>query len=225
MKELQYLNFPVSFLRKRDLIEILEMAFLFCSYETMTRENGDRNYFERLIEKKGLDSDETDYFSDAKQLYVDNKKSLRCGVNLSVFANYISTSKDKLNLEFRAYCATKAILGRKVYGKTTLKHIFALMFGYNCIDDMSDKTKLELSGTASVRSMKRILSKLEEKWHLSVYSIHSHGMYISYKLLPVNLIVEVKKDKILLKNKQKLNEKKADAILSDFLIGINADLD
>jgi hypothetical protein len=35
----------------------------------------------------------------------------------------------------------------------------------------------------------------------------------------------VKKDKILTKNKQKLNEKKADALLSEFLNGINIDTD
>jgi hypothetical protein len=224
MKELQYLNFPVSFLRERDLKAVFEQALKFCSYESMVLNKANKVYFEALSKEWGL-TDESDLFTISKELYNENAKSIRCGVKLEMFRNYINISKDDLNLEFRGFCATKAILGKKTYSKTNLKHIFALMFGYNSFDEMPAETKIELSGIESTRSIKRILSKLEEKWHLNVYTIHSRGLYISYKLTSVNLILEVKKDKILTKNKQKLNEKKADALLSEFLNGINIDTD
>jgi hypothetical protein len=219
MKELQYINFPVSFLRKRDLVEVLEQALIFCSYEAMERTKGDRAYFVTLSEKLGLTEDESgnDLFSKARELYNDNVKSIRCGVNLDVYCNYLRTTKDNLHIEFRAYCATKAILGKKVYKKTNYKEIFSFMFGYNCYDDISMKSKLELSKIENRRSMKKIIEKLEEKWHLSFYSLHSRGLYISYKLSPVDLIVEVKKSKIISKNKQKLNEQEADAKLLEFI--------
>ena len=65
--------------------------------------------------------------------------------------------------------------------------------------------------------MKRLLEKLEQKWHLSKYSLNSRGLYISFKLTPVELILEVKKSKIVTKNKQQINEKLADKMLEDYV--------
>jgi len=219
MKELQYINFPVSFLRKRDLKSVLEQALQFCSYETMVLNKYDKSYFNSLVEKLGLSEVDFEYdlYASSKRLYEENVKSIRCGVNIDVFRNYLRTSKDDLNIEFRAYCSTKAILGKKVYKKTRFKEIFSLMFGYISIDDISPESRLLLSKYESTRSMKRTLDKLEEKWHLSVYSLHSRGMYISYKLSPVDLIVEVEKMKIIHKNRQRINEQRANVIISDFI--------
>jgi len=219
MKELQYINFPVSFLRKRDLKSVLEQALQFCSYETMVLNKYDKSYFNSLVEKLGLSEVDFEYdlYASSKRLYEENVKSIRCGVNIDVFRNYLRTSKDDLNIEFRAYCSTKAILGKKVYKKTRFKEIFSLMFGYISIDDISPESRLLLSKYESTRSMKRTFDKLEEKWHLSVYSLHSRGMYISYKLSPVDLIVEVEKMKIIHKNRQRINEQRANVIISDFI--------
>ena len=216
MKKIEYLNFPVSFLRERDLIKILEMAILFCSYEEMIRNKADRTYFQKLIEKKGLNLLESDYFNEAKKLYEGGVKSVRCGVNYDVFTKYASKSKDDLNLEFRAYCATKAILGKKTFKKTRYQEIFTIMFGYTNYEDISEKTKLELKKIEDSRYMKRLLEKLEQQWHLSIYSLNSRGLYISYTLSPVNLIIEVKKSKILHKNRQLINEKEAEKSLESF---------
>jgi len=219
MKELQYINFPISFLRKRDLKSVFEQALQFCSYETMVLNKYDKSYFNSLVEKLGLSEVDFEYdlYASSKRLYEENVKSIRCGVNIDVFRNYLRTSKDDLNIEFRAYCSTKAILGKKVYKKTRFKEIFSLMFGYISIDDISPESRLLLSKYESTRSMKRTLDKLEEKWHLSVYSLHSRGMYISYKLSPVDLIVEVEKMKIIHKNRQRINEQRANVIISDFI--------
>ena len=219
MKELQYINFPVSFLRKRDLKSVLEQALQFCSYETMVLNKYDKSYFNSLVEKLGLSEVDFEYdlYASSKRLYEENVKSIRCGVNIDVFRNYLRTSKDDLNIEFRAYCSTKAILGKKVYKKTRFKEIFSLMFGYISIDDISPESRLLLSKYESTRSMKRTFDKLEEKWHLSVYSLHSRGLYISYKLSPVDLIVEVEKMKIIHKNRQRINEQRANVIISDFI--------
>ena len=219
MKELQYINFPISFLRKRDLKSVLEQALQFCSYETMVLNKYDKSYFNSLVEKLGLSEVDFEYdlYASSKRLYEENVKSIRCGVNIDVFRNYLRTSKDDLNIEFRAYCSTKAILGKKVYKKTRFKEIFSLMFGYISIDDISPESRLLLSKYESTRSMKRTFDKLEEKWHLSVYSLHSRGMYISYKLSPVDLIVEVEKMKIIHKNRQRINEQRANVIISDFI--------
>jgi len=219
MKELQYINFPISFLRKRDLKSVFEQALQFCSYETMVLNKYDKSYFNSLVEKLGLSEVDFEYdlYASSKRLYEENVKSIRCGVNIDVFRNYLRTSKDDLNIEFRAYCSTKAILGKKVYKKTRFKEIFSLMFGYISIDDISPESRLLLSKYESTRSMKRTFDKLEEKWHLSVYSLHSRGMYISYKLSPVDLIVEVEKMKIIHKNRQRINEQRANVIISDFI--------
>ena len=219
MKELQYINFPISFLRKRDLKSVLEQALQFCSYEIMVLNKYDKSYFNSLVEKLGISEVDFEYdlYASSKRLYEENVKSIRCGVNIDVFRNYLRTSKDDLNIEFRAYCSTKAILGKKVYKKTRFKEIFSLMFGYISIDDISPESRLLLSKYESTRSMKRTLDKLEEKWHLSVYSLHSRGLYISYKLSPVDLIVEVEKMKIIHKNRQRINEQRANVIISDFI--------
>jgi len=220
MKGLQYLNFPVSFLKTVDLTVVLEEALLFCSYETMKRVKSDRAHFYDLIEMHGLVETELKYdlYSKAKDLYDANVKSVRCGVNHIAFINYLNTSNDNLlNIEFRAYCATKAIIGKKVYMKTNFKEIFSLMFGYKNYCDLSEKTLLKISSFEKARAKRKILERLEVKWHLSIYSLHSRGMYISYKFSPVELIVEVKKSKMVSKIKQKINEKKADAILLKFM--------
>jgi len=217
MKELLYLNFPVLFLRERNLVKVFERALQFCSYESMILNKGSRSYFDVLSLKLGLSGDELDLFIRSKKLYEENAKSVRCGVSLKVFINYLRTSKDDLNIEFRAYCATKAILGKKEYKKTRYKEVFTKMFGYNNYEDISEKTRLELSRIEDSRYMKRLLEKLEQKWHLSKYSLNSRGLYISFKLTPVELILEVKKSKIVTKNKQQINEKLADKMLEDYV--------
>jgi len=225
MKEIKYLNFPVSFLRKRDLEAVLEQALQFCLFESMVLNNGDRSYFDTLSVRLGLSGAEFDLFVHSKKLYEENVKSVRCGVSLEVFINYLRTSKDELNLEFRAYSATKAVIGNKAYKKTRYREVFSLMFGYTKYEDISEKTKLELSKIEDSRYMKRLLEKLEQKWHLSIYSLNSRGLYISYKLAPVELIVEVKKSKIIAKKKQVINEKKADKILENYINNIESKSD
>lgn len=222
MKELQYLNFPVSFLRKRDLEAVLEQALQFCAFESMVLKNGDRAYFDALSVRLGISEVEFDLFVHSKKLYEDNVKSVRCGVSLEVFINYLRTSQDDLNLEFRAYCATKAVIGNKSYKKTRYREVFSLMFGYTKYEDISEKTRMELSKIEDSRYMKRLLAKLEQKWHLSIYSLNSRGLYISYKLAPVELIVEVKKAKIIAKKKQVINEKIADKILESYINDIGS---
>ena len=225
MKEIKYLNFPVSFLRKRDLEAVLEQALQFCLFESMVLNNGDRSYFDTLSVRLGLSGAEFDLFVHSKKLYEENVKSVRCGVSLEVFINYLRTSKDELNLEFRAYSATKAVIGNKAYKKTRYREVFSMMFGYTKYEDISEKTKLELSKIEDSRYMKRLLEKLEQKWHLSIYSLNSRGLYISYKLAPVELIVEVKKSKIIAKKKQVINEKKADKILENYINNIESKSD
>ena len=89
MKEIKYINFPVSFLRKRDLEAILEQALQFCTFESMVLNNGDRSYFDTLSVRLGLSGVEFDLFVHSKKLYEDNVKSVRCGVSLEVFINYL----------------------------------------------------------------------------------------------------------------------------------------
>jgi len=202
------------------MVAVFEQALQFCSYESMVLNKASRTYFDNLAVKLGLSGDEFDLFDRSKELYEQNAKSVRCGVSMEVFINYLKTSKDDLDIIFRAYCATKAILGKKEYKKTRYKEVFSLMFGYTSYDDISEKTRLELSKIEDSRYMKRLLGKLEQKWHLSIYSLNSRGIYISYKLAPVELIVEVKKSKLIAQNRQRINEKQADKILVDYINNI-----
>lgn len=222
MKELKYINFPVSFLRKRDLKVVFERALLFCSYESMVLNKTDRSFFDALVDEFGLSGDEFDLFTCAKELYEENIRTVRCGVNLEVFRNYLNTAKDDLNLEFRMYCATKAVIGSKMYKKTRYKEIFTFMFGFTSYEAITNEARSELSKIEDSRYMKRLIVKLEEKWHLSVYSLNSRGLYISYKLDPVKLIVEVKKSKLDTKKKQGINEKIADKIIENYINSIES---
>lgn len=219
----KYLNFPVSFLKNPSLDVILELALQFCSYEMMVLNNGDKSYFDSLVQSIGFSVDKFElYNNDSKKLYEEYKKDVRCGVNLEVFRNYLNkinenSVKDDLNLEFRAYCATKAVIGNKQYKKTRYKEIFSLMFGYTCYDEIKPETRLKLTKIEDSRYMKRLLEKLQDNWHLSVYSRNSRGLYISYKLSLHKLILEVKKNKYIYKNKQQIAEKKADKMLDKLI--------
>lgn len=219
----KYLNFPVSFLKNPSLDVILELALQFCSYEMMVLNNGDKSYFDSLVQSIGFSVDKFElYNNDSKKLYEEYKKDVRCGVNLDAFINYLNkinenSVKDDLNLEFRAYCATKAIIGNKKYKKTNYRQILALMFGCTNYEDIKQEIRQEIKKYEDSRYMKRMLEKLQDNWHLSVYSRNSRGLYISYKLSPVDLIVAVKKDKYIYKNKQQIAEKKADKILDKLI--------
>jgi hypothetical protein len=204
------------------LENVLEFALQFCFYEMMVLNNGDRSYFESLVQTFELSGDKSELFNYSKNLYEVYKKDVRCGVNLEVFRNYLNkinenSVKDDLNLEFRAYCATKAVIGNKQYKKTRYKEIFSLMFGYTCYDEIKPETRLKLTKIEDSRYMKRLLEKLQDNWHLSVYSRNSRGLYISYKLSLHKLILEVKKNKYIYKNKQQIAEKKADKMLDKLI--------
>lgn len=218
----KYINFPVYFLSMPSLENVLEFALQFCFYEMMVLNNGDRSYFESLVQTFELSGDKSELFNYSKKLYEVYKKDVRCGVNLEVFRNYLNkinenSVKDDLNLEFRAYCATKAIIGNKKYKKTNYRQILALMFGCTNYEDIKQEIRQEIKKYEDSRYMKRMLEKLQDNWHLSVYSRNSRGLYISYKLSPVDLIVAVKKDKYIYKNKQQIAEKKADKILDKLI--------
>lgn len=218
----KYINFPIYFLSMPSLENVLEFALQFCSYEMMVLNNGDRSYFESLVQTFELSGDKSELFNYSKKLYEVYKKDVRCGVNLEVFRNYLNkinknSVKDNLNLEFRAYCATKAIIGNKKYKKTNYRQILALMFGCTNYEDIKQEIRQEIKKYEDSRYMKRLLEKLQDNWHLSVYSRNSRGLYISYKLSPVDLIVAVKKDKYIYKNKQQIAEKKADKILDKLI--------
>lgn len=222
MKKIKYINFPVYFLSMPSLENVLEFALQFCFYEMMVLNNGDRSYFESLVQTFELSGDKSELFNYSKNLYEVYKKDVRCGVNLEVFRNYLNkinenSVKDDLNLEFRAYCATKAVIGNKQYKKTRYKEIFSLMFGYTCYDEIKPETRLKLTKIEDSRYMKRLLEKLQDNWHLSVYSRNSRGLYISYKLSLHKLILEVKKNKYIYKNKQQIAEKKADKMLDKLI--------
>ena len=53
----KYLNFPVSFLKNPSLDVILELALQFCSYEMMVLNNGDKSYFDSLVQSIGFSVD------------------------------------------------------------------------------------------------------------------------------------------------------------------------
>lgn len=226
----KYINFPVYFLSMPSLENVLEFALQFCFYEMMVLNNGDRSYFESLVQTFELSGDKSELFNYSKKLYEVYKKDVRCGVNLEVFRNYLnkineSSVKDDLNLEFRAYCATKAIIGNKKYKKTNYRQILALMFGYRKYDDIIQETREKIKKFDNQRAMRKIVEKLKMNWHLSTYTRKVRGIYISYKLSPVDLIVAVEKNKMIAKNQKLINEQKADEILANFIIDINCVVD
>lgn len=222
MKQLEYINFPISFLKTRSIENVLDEALQFCYYEMMISNKCDMSYFNSIIKKFGIPGEREEIYNYSKNLYEKHKKDVRCGVKLETFINYLNTTlhntdKDDYNLEFRAYCATKAVIGNKQYKKTRYKEIFSLMFGYTCYDEIKPETRLKLTKIEDSRYMKRLLEKLQDNWHLRVYSRNSRGLYISYKLSLHKLILEVKKNKYIYKNKQQIAEKKADKMLDKLI--------
>lgn len=228
-KKIEYINFPVSYLQGNDLKKTFIQGFYFGIYELMITKNEKRPFFDEIINKNGLNKTINDIgcFDFAKKEYEQNTHSVRCGVKIQTFLNYISNPNNKDDLELRAYCATKAIIGNKVYKKSRYEELFALMFGYTSIGEVPVEIKSKYSRylDSKKEDMRNLIGFLIKNWNLSFYSLHARGFYLSYTLGLSDLYFEVAKGKFLKKHGQKLGIKKGLEMFEKYKKDIEDDLE
>lgn len=207
MKNMEYINFPVSYLQEKDLTKTFIRGFCFGVYEYKLKNEKNHSFFDGMITKYGIDkiAKDLNFYEFAEKEYNENARSRRCGVKIKTFLNYITYQKDKDDLAMRAFCATKAIIGNNTYKKSNYEEIFALMFGYTSIKDVPEEiqTKHIRFLNPKMNDRRVLRDTLINSWSLGYHSHHTRGFYISYKLKCSDLTFEIEKNKYLKGNKLK----------------------
>lgn len=125
------------------------------------------------------------------------------------------TANEKSEFEIACFCAftaLKSILVSKLSCKTNKAHIHARMFGFRSIKEMPEHLEGYEAKYSTRRRMDRIILELELSWELKMFSNHTRGMFVSFKLPLERLAQTCEFQKKKYKEKE-LKEKKKEALL------------
>jgi hypothetical protein len=117
--------------------------------------------------------------------------------------DYHDNTKSEYQIDcFRAFCATRSIIGEKSYCKTNKALIYARMFGFASPKVLPSKMPKVQAKYAVRYHMDKVLLSLQNDWYLKLTSDNSRGMYISYEMTLKDLMLQELKAKKSTKDAQ-----------------------
>ncbi|MFZ4401983.1 MAG: hypothetical protein ACOYO1_18280 [Bacteroidales bacterium] len=158
---------------------------------------------------------------------LNNSKSERTAltsINRDMVFDFYKNYKSEFDIAcFCTFAAIKSILGKKEFCKTNKEFIISRAFSYNSISDVPEIKPILFKKYSKRYHIDLVLIELQTNWGLSLFSDHSRGFYLSFKLD----IIELAKINIQSKKSTKFNElrnKKKEALITARQI-INGNID
>lgn len=204
MSAQKYFNIPIALFKSKDLKDILSNGVRYAVYAHSQLMLFEGNEFKSAANFLGVSFNNLDSAEECgKQLFDLYQNSPKAGVNSSIFWDYYNNDKSEYQIDcFRAYCATRSIIGEKAYCKSNKALIHARMFGYSSSKELPKKLSKHQEKYTIRYHMDKVLLSLQHDWYLKLVSQHSRGLYISYDLSLEDLMVHEEKSKKKTKDNQ-----------------------
>lgn len=200
----KYLNFPIHFLQEKTMTSTISKAMDFAVYAHSLSMEYEGNAFKSaagFFNIKFGDLEKAE--EEGGRLYNLYQNTPRVGVNLDILWDYYNNDKSEYQIDcFRAYCATRSIIGDKPYCKSNKALIHARMFGYSSAKVLPNKLSAHQLKYTQRYHIDKVLLDLQHHWYLKLVSQHSRGLYISYDLSLEDLMVHEETGKKKTKDNQ-----------------------
>jgi hypothetical protein len=197
----RYFNIPVQMLRQlqTDRLTFFNNAFDYGLYNIAKNLEGEmekryKDSIKFLGVKTGNFEKTVSNAERLSRLYPNNSPFV--GIEKEIFFDFYKNSKTEFEICcLAAFLGLRSIVGTKTYCKTNKQHIHGRMFGYVSVKDIPDKLS-SIEEKYKIRwHMDKLLTELERHWHLSLYSGHQRGIYVSFDLELADLVRTVEKHK------------------------------
>ncbi len=210
----KYMNFPVILLQgymKNPIVKLRN--FLFYCMGSLLARNGDIEVVKREF---GIGNMRQEDIELSKHLYYKKPPNVPfTGMKQETFWDYYKNPKtDFEHACLLAYLAMKSIVGKNRYKKTTNIFIWSRMAGNAKAVEDEGCLPVELKKFFTRYQFDKIKLTLEADWHLSYYSAHTRGLYISFRLSKKELVKNAEDKKHTMKMlKEKHNRDIKEALL------------
>lgn len=210
----QYFHFPIDLLQETEINSIIYQAIVYAVYARVKSNGYEDDDFASEADSMGVTfNDEKSAMLDGKELYDYLSGRPHVGVTDKILNDFYGNSTKKpFEIDcFRAFCATRSIIGSKSHSKTNKDLIYARMFGYASFAEVPDGLPTHFEQYQKRYHMDKVLKKLQHDWYLKLVSNKSRGQYISYEMSLEDLTFEELKAKQKTKDNQ-LKQAKDEAL-------------
>lgn len=220
VKKIEYLTFPVLLLKGmfENPKTTVNNVFYYCGYAVANK----TDYFDPIEGIEAAGNFLGIEWGNAKLTLKEGKrlfesmpdKSPITSIRKDILFDYYNNEKSEFEIAcFLAFAALRSIMQAKPYSKTNKGLIHARMFGYRSVKEIPVHLMEGFEVKYSTRRrMDRIIQELEFTWGLKMFSNHTRGLFVSFKMDHEALARICETQKMKYKEKV-LKEKKKSALL------------